>query len=343
MAFTTINKSTDYMNTKLYTGNGSTNTAQTGVGFQPDWTWIKERSSTSSHIITDAVRGANNSLSSNLTSGNAVETQSLMSFDSDGFTVGSGGGVNENSQTYAAWNWKANGTGSSNTDGDITSTVSTNTTSGFSIVKYTGNGSTNQTVGHGLGSVPKLIINKQLTTQNWFVYHHSIGNTDVLKLNTTDAKTTSSAWNNTTPTSSVFTIGTSSSTNVSGEDFINYCFAEKTGFSKFGSYVGNANADGTFIYTGFKPSFIMIKRTDTTGDWLMKDNKRPTVQNPVTSLLYPNQSYAEATGVNDADFLSNGYKIRTTGTAENASGGTYIYMAFGQPIVSTNNVIATAR
>ena len=343
MAYSAIPKSTSYFNTKLYTGNGSTNTAQTGVGFQPDWTWIKERSSTSSHILTDAVRGANKSLSSNLQSGESTETQSLMSFDSDGFTVGSGGGVNENSQTYAAWNWKANGTGSSNTDGDITSTVSTNTTSGFSIVKYTGNGSTNQTVGHGLGSVPKLIINKQLTTQNWFVYHHSIGNTDVLKLNTTDAKTTSSAWNNTTPTSSVFTIGTSSSTNVSGEDFINYCFAEKTGFSKFGSYVGNANADGTFIYTGFKPSFIMIKRTDTTGDWLMKDNKRPTVQNPVTSLLYPNQSYAEATGVNDADFISTGYKIRTTGTAENASGGTYIYMAFGQPIVSTNNVIATAR
>ena len=342
MAYSAIPKSTSYFNSKLYTGNGSTN-AITGVGFQPDWVWIKDRGDTHDHNAYDAVRGVTKMITPNENYAESTVSASLTSFDSDGFTLGNVARSNANGGSLVSWNWKANGTGSSNTDGDITSTVSTNTTSGFSIVKYTGNGSTNQTVGHGLGSVPKLIINKQLTTQNWFVYHHSIGNTDVLKLNTTDAKTTSSAWNNTTPTSSVFTIGTSSSTNVSGEDFINYCFAEKTGFSKFGSYVGNANADGTFIYTGFKPSFIMIKRTDTTGDWLMKDNKRPTVQNPVTSLLYPNQSYAEATGVNDADFISTGYKIRTTGTAENASGGTYIYMAFGQPIVSTNNVIATAR
>ena len=256
MAYTTINKSTDYFNTKLYTGTGSTN-AITGVGFQPDMVWSKNRSTTFNHQINDAVRGVNKQIAPNLTNAQETNTGELTAFGSDGFTVGSGGTLNGSGNNICSWNWLANGQGSANSDGDITSTVSANTTSGFSIVKYTGNGSTNQTVGHGLGLVPKLIINKQLTTQNWFVYHHSIGNTDALKLNTTDAKTTSSAWNNTTPTSSVFTIGTSSSTNVSGEDFINYCFAEKTGFSKFGSYVGNANADGAFIYTGFKPALLM--------------------------------------------------------------------------------------
>jgi hypothetical protein len=190
------------------------------------------------------------------------------------------------------------------------------------------------------------LLFKQLSgTQQWINYHNSIGATQYLHLNGTDAANTASTiWNDTEPTTSVFSVGTVANCNASGGTYVAYCFAEKKGFSKFGSYTGNGNADGTFIYTGFKPAFIMLKRTDTTGDWLMKDNKRPTVQNPVTSLLYPNTSDAEATGVNDADFLSNGYKIRTTGTAENANGGTYIWMAFAEePLVGTNNIPATAR
>jgi hypothetical protein len=185
--------------------------------------------------------------------------------------------------------------------------------------------------------VPKLIINKQLTSQNWFVYHHSIGNTKVLKLNTTDAETTSSGWNNTTPTSSVFTIGTSSSTNVSGVDFINYCFAEKTGFSKFGSYTGNGNADGTFIYTGFKPAWIMLKDTNSgSAGWMMFDNKR-LGYNVDNNALYPNATAAEGTG-DDVDLLSNGFKARSTDAGINTSGNSYIYMAFGQSLVGSNNI-----
>jgi len=342
MAYSAIPKSTSYFNSKLYTGNGSTN-AITGVGFQPDWVWIKDRGDTHDHNAYDAVRGVTKMITPNENYAESTVSASLTSFDSDGFTLGNVARSNANGGSLVSWNWKANGTGSSNTDGDITSTVSTNTTSGFSIVKYTGNGSTNQTVGHGLGSVPKLIINKQLTTQNWFVYHHSIGNTDVLKLNTTDAKTTSSAWNNTTPTSSVFTIGTSSSTNVSGEDFINYCFAEKTGFSKFGSYVGNGNVDGAFIYTGFKPAFVMYKNSSVAGGhWQIYDNKRLGYNSP-NKVLRANLTNAEAD--DEIDIVSNGFKCRATNDNNNNHNGvTYIYMAIAEaPLVGSNNVPANAR
>ncbi len=346
MAYTTVNKSTDYFNTKLYTGNGSTNTAQTGVGFQPDWTWIKERSSTSSHILTDAVRGANNSLSSNLTSGNAVETQSLISFDSDGFTVGSGGGVNENSQTYAAWNWKANGQGSSNSDGSITTTyTSANTTSGFSISTYTGTGA-NATVGHGLGVAPKVVLIKQTNgTAWWFMYHNDLGTTGKLNLNTTGYNNDlqASYWNSTAPSSSVFSLGTETSVNGSGQNFVAYCFAEKKGFSKFGSYTGNNNDDGNFIYLGFKPAFIIIKRTNFTKSWLMFDNKRDGY-NPDNNQLQPNDTTVEATD-DLIDMVSNGFKIRTSSNSfVNTSGGEFIYLAFAEaPIVSSNGVPNTAR
>ena len=343
MAYTTIDKSSLHFNTKLYTGTGAEN-AVTGINFQPDWTWIKSRNATYDHTLYDAVRGATKQLYSNHTNGQYTEAQGLKSFDSDGFTNGTDAKGNNNGTTFVSWNWKANGSGSANSDGDITSTVSVNTTSGFSIVKYTGDGTTGQTVGHGLGSVPKLIINKQLTTQNWFFYHHSIGNTKVLKLNTNDAETTSSACNNTTPTSSVFTIGTSASTNVSGEDFINYCFAEKQGFSKFGSYTGNGNADGAFIYTGFSPAFVIVKQTNASGEsWKMYDNKRPGY-NLVNNWLEPDDNQAEGTGSNQIDVVSNGFKARASNTAMNASGSTYIFMAFAEaPLVGSNNVPANAR
>jgi len=341
MAYTTIDKSSLHFNTKLYTGTGAEN-AVTGINFQPDWTWIKSRNATYDHTLYDAVRGATKQLYSNHTNGQYTEAQGLKSFDSDGFTNGTDAKGNNNGTTFVSWNWKANGSGSANSDGDITSTVSVNTTSGFSIVKYTGDGTTGQTVGHGLGSVPKLIINKQLTTQNWFVYHHSIGNTKVLKLNTTGAETTSSAWNNTTPTSSVFTIGTSASTNVSGENFINYCFAEKQGFSKFGSYKGNGNDDGAFIYTGFKPAFILVKNAAITDNWSIFDNKR-LGYNAFNYVLYADITNVGSNGL-PIDILSNGFKWRTSAAMVNGSGNNCIFMAFAEaPLVGSNNVPATAR
>jgi hypothetical protein len=354
-----INKSSEYFNTKLWTGDGSSSRSLTGVNFQPDWTWIKRRSDAQAHSITDSVRGVTKSLRSDDTSAEDTNNANgyVTSFDSDGFTVAKGSDpsrTNTSGATYVAWNWLAGGTGVSNTDGDITSTVSANTTSGFSIVSYTGNATDGATVGHGLGASPACIIFKNRidsSSAKWAVYHKgafvSQTNPNILYLEATEAEaddTNVLGGSSVTLNSTVFSLGDYNGSNGSGDAMIAYCFAEKKGFSKFGSYTGNGNADGTFIYTGFKPAFIMIKRTDTTADWLMKDNKRPTVQNPVTSLLYPNTSGAEATGVNDADFLSNGYKIRTTGTAENANGGTYIYMAFAEnPLVGTNNIPATAR
>jgi len=348
MAFITFQPK-DYFNTKLYTGTGSA-ASITGVGFQPDWVWVKDRGASNSHNLSDAVRGVTKTIFSDANATEVTDAQRLTSFNSDGFSVGTSTSWNASSNTYASWNWKANGQGSSNTDGTINTTyTSANTTSGFSISTYTGTGS-NATVGHGLGQSPSVVMVKRLNdTSDWRIYFSALvptmGNAQQLFLNRdAPADNDSQIWNNTAPTSSVFHVGTNAGSNASGGTYVAYCFAEKKGFSKFGSYTGNANADGPFLYTGFKPAFIMLKRTDTTGDWLMKDNKRPTVQNPVTSLLYPNKSDAEATGVNDADFLSNGYKIRTTGTAENASGGTYIYMCFAEsPIVSSNGIPAVAR
>jgi hypothetical protein len=351
MAYTTINKSTDYFNTKLYTGNGGTQSI-TGVGFQPDWVWGKERTSTSSHFVFDAVRGATKNIHTNT---NAAETTpspdgGLTSFDSDGFSTSSWGAINESGQTYASWNWKAGGgQGSSNTDGSINTTyTSANTTAGFSISTYTGTGS-NATVGHGLGSVPKMIIVKRTNaTDVWRVYHSSIGATKHLVLNTTAAEATgSNVWNDTAPTSSVFSISTDSAVNASGATYVAYCFAEKTGYSKFGTYTGNNNADGTFVYTGFKPSFIMIKSSSAGGDnaysWSMFDNKRSSY-NIERAMLKANLSDAEYTsGSNaDIDILSNGFKLRASPNETNGS-NTYIYMAFGQSIVGSNNVPAVAR
>ncbi len=312
------------------------------MGFQPDWVWIKERSSTSSHALFDAIRGATIKLSSNNTDADNTSTADLTSFDSDGFTNGNSGAVNESGQTYASWNWKANGSGSSNTDGSITSTVSVNTTSGFSIVTYTGNSSAGATIGHGLGVVPNVIIAKKLNnTSNWSVYHSGLGNfAKVLSLNTTSAATTDSGvWDN-VPTSSTFLVGSDNTTNANGDDYIAYCFAEKQGYSKFGSYTGNGNADGTFIYTGFKPAWVMYKKTDTADYWNIHDTTRDT-GNISGRILSPNASDAEV-DTGRIDILSNGFKQRTNNGVNNGSGGTYIYMAFAEePLVGDNP--ATAR
>ena len=344
MAYTTIKKPTDYFNTLDYNGNGS-NRSIIDVGFQPDWVWLKRRDQASFHYIFDSIRGVQKKISSNSTAAETTVSTSLTSFDSDGFGLGTEGDVNESGGTYVSWNWLASNTTASNTDGSITSTVSANTTSGFSIVSYTSTGS-NATVGHGLGEAPAMIIFKRRSgdTENWVVYHKSLGATKHLKLNLTDAENTSSErFNNTEPTSSVFSLGISGDVNGGTSPFIAYCFAEKKGFSKFGSYTGNGNADGTFVYTGFKPAFTMIKRTDTTSDWNIMDNKRAVSFNPNTKELYANSSQAEATGGQTIrDFLSNGFKLRGTSGGTNASGGTYIYMAFAEePLVGDNP--ATAR
>jgi hypothetical protein len=342
MAYTGINKSTDYFNTKLISGNGGTQSL-TGVGFKPDFTWIKSRSRVDPHSITDIVRGVASQLDSSLNSAPTTHSDAITSFNSDGFSLGSQADVNRSGTTFASWNWLAGGSqGSSNTDGSINTTyTSVNTTSGFSISSYTGTGST-ATVGHGLGVTPKMIIFKNTSSSvDWRVYHEALGNTHRLCLNDTSASTDDdSAFNDTSPTSTVFTVGGSSSTNAG--TMIAYCFAEKTGYSKFGSYTGNGSSDGTFVYTGFKPAFVMVKRTDTTGTWHINDTKRDTY-NRMSHSLFPNLSDAEnATGW-FVDYVSNGFKIRDSGNDVNASGGTYIYMAFGQSIVGSNNIAATAR
>ena len=347
MAYTTINKSTDHFNTKLYTGNGSTQSI-TGVGFQPDWLWIKNRSGTNDHILQDVVRGATKSLESNGTSAETTSSTRVTSFDSDGFSVGSAGTNNTNSSNYVSWNWKAaNSQGSSNTDGSINTTyTSANTTAGFSISQYVGTGS-NATIGHGLGAVPKWIIVKNLSASgnSWCVYHSGIGNTAAAFLEGTVVPHAHvDYWNNTSPTSSVFYIGAGTGTNGNGNNLIAYCFAEKTGYSKFGSYTANGNADGNFIYTGFAPKFIILKRTDTSGyNWIMMDDKSNTY-NPWTNLLLPNLNNAEITSGGATDFLSNGFKLRSaSGANPTTNQGTIIYMAFGQSLVGSNNVPCTAR
>jgi len=344
MAYTTIDKPTDYFNTKLYTGNGGTQSI-TGVGFQPDLVWMKSRSVAGAHhLVNDVVRGADKGIFTNLT--NAEITRGVSSFDSDGFSFddNAGGDGNASGSSQVAWNWLgANGT-ASNSDGSITSTVSANTTAGFSIVSYTGTGS-NLTAGHGLGSVVKMFFVKELSNANsWEVYHVSQGAGKNAQLNTTAAfeSAGSSRWNSTAPTSTTISIGTDSGVNRSSSNYIAYCFAEKKGYSKFGSYTGNGNADGTFVYTGFKPAFVMLKRSSNTSDWYMFDNKREGY-NVDNDEIYANLNYAEDTA-DRLDILSNGFKMRTTGGNLNGSGETFIYMAFAEsPFVGSNFVPNNAR
>ena len=330
-----------YFNTKLYTGNGSTQSI-TGVGFQPDWVWIKHRNGASGHFLFDTVRGVLKRIRTDNTNAETTSADSLTTFGTDGFTLGTESGVNVSGGTFASWNWLASNTTASNTDGSITSTVSANTTSGFSIVSYTGTGA-NATVGHGIDT-PKMIIVKNISvTKNWCVYHHSIGNAKIMKLNATDAETANTTtFNSTSPNSSVFTVGTSSLTNSSGENFIAYCFAEKKGFSKFGSYTGNGNADGTFIYTGFKPAWVMIKRTDSAHNWTIVDSTR-SINDGSMEFLLADTSSAEDTDP-FYDIVSNGFKLRDTALRVNASGGTYIYMCFAEaPFTTSTGIPTTAR
>ena len=344
MAYTAIDDAEAYFQAKTYTGDGSTPsiTFDGDTDMQPDLVWYKSRSNAYSHGLFDVLRGASEQLYAASTATEATYS-GVSSFDSDGFTLGSDAGGNENSATYVAWCWKANGAGSSNTDGSITSTVSANTTAGFSIVKWTGDDST-ATIGHGLGAVPKMIITKRYDASgNWFTYRHSLGNTKYILLEATDAEATSSnAWDDTSPTSSVFT--KASANNIDTGTYIAYCFAEKQGYSKIGSYTGNGNADGTFIYTGFRPAWIMTKKTSTTSPWHIYDNKRSASGfNVIGGKLTADATDAETVGT-ECDFVSNGVKIRASGSDVNGSGASFVYAAFAEaPLVNSNGVPCNAR
>jgi hypothetical protein len=361
MAYTTIDNPTIYFNTLTWTGNDADSRDITGVGFQPDWVWGKRRDDAAGHNLLDVVRGAgeNGELAS---STNGIEGSNaqdrfgfLSAFLSDGFRVEDGSEAsgdkaywNQNSATYVAWNWKAGGSASSNSDGDITSSVSANQTAGFSIVTYTATSTATDTVGHGLGAKPSLIIVKERNgTNHWCVaLPDTLGNNEVLQLNLTNAVFAGSAGFNDTvntgTTSSVFVSGNGGLTGTSGQNYVAYCFAAKKGYSKFGTYTGNGNADGTFVYTGFKPAWVFVKKTSSTGHWVLIDNKRDPIN--VTSLyLLPDDSGAEAS-FTDRDLLSNGFKMRNSNTDRNASGATFIYAAFAEsPFVNSNGVPNNAR
>ncbi len=342
----TIVKGNQYMDAKLWAGNDANPRSITGLNFNPDLVWIKSRSNAQYHVLNDSVRGGGTSkaLASQLTDAEGSANMGLYgavtAFNSDGFSVGGGTSnqafVNFLNYTYVGWAWDAGSSTVTNTSGSISSQVRANTTAGVSIVTYTGTGA-NATVGHGLGVAPKMIITKGrdsvVGATNWSVYHASIGNTQRLVLNSTAAAATvATAWNNTSPTSTVFSIGTNGDLNGSTATYVAYCFAEIAGFSSFGKYTGNGSTDGPFVYCGFRPKFVMFKCSSTTGDWTILDSVRDEY-NEEKLVLYPNLSNAEATGsagVYRADFLSNGFKIRGNASAFNASGATYIYMAFAE-------------
>ena len=336
----------NYFNTLLYDGNGSTN-ARTGLGFEPDWIWIKNNTNDHDHYLFDQVRGATKYVRTNV--GNAEGTASgVTSFDSDGFTLGNSDGMNENGRAFVAWNWRASGSqGSSNTDGSINTTyTSVSTTSGFSISQYTGTGS-NATVGHGLGVAPEVVWIKRLTdaSEGMYAYMKVIGAGNALSLSENIASAAAAPlFNSTDPTSSVFSVGTHGATNASSKSYIAYSFAPKKGFSKFGLYKGNGSTWGVFVNCGFKPAFVLVKKSNDSDNWVILDNKRDVSPNPRKLALFPNTSGAQS-GDYLIDFLSNGFKIRsTTGSLNNSSsGGTYIYMAFAEePLVASNGTPATA-
>jgi len=364
MAYTTIDDGSVYFQMDLYTGDGqgSGNNVITNDGnsdLQPDWIWTKERTSTSgnqNHTFIDTTRGINKQLFGNLTSADATSSNFITQIDSDGFRLGDNANINNNSSNYVAWQWKANGgTTSTNNDGSYTSTVQANTTAGFSIVKYgdatSFSASTPATVGHGLGKAPKWVIIKNLDgDRDWGVHHAGLTDAQkIIYLNLNNAEANSSGFmNSTAPSSTVFTVNTLNVANGNNLEYIAYCFAEIQGYSKFGSYTGNGNADGPFIYTGFKPAWVMVKKTSDTHSWYMQYGSTgidtgDQGSNPVKSSLQANSNSGDATE-NSMDFLSNGFKIRTSGNGHNTSSGTYIYMAFAEhPFVSSKGAPVTAR
>jgi len=344
MAYTTIDDPTIYFNTVLYTGN-ETARSITGVGFQPDFVWIKDRSQSYNHHLFDSVRGATKRLKSDTTDAESTNAQTLTAFGSDGFSLGTDNATNGNGSNVVSWNWKA-GTAFSNSAGTngatLASTGSKNTTAGFSIVSYTGDESGTDSVFHGLSQTPEWIIAKPRdVADNWALFHGTFSNIQYLFLNTTAAVASASSVWNSLPSATVFNIGDNASVNDDGA-MIAYCFNSVKGYSKFGKYEGNGSTNGPVIWTGFKPAFVMQKNVSATQGYQLQDNKREGY-NGDNDLLQPNDSAAES-GVNRVDFLSNGFKVITTDAGQNTSGSTYIYMAFAEsPLVNSNGVPNNAR
>ena len=350
MAYTNIDDPSAHFQNALWTGNGG-NQSITNDGnsdLKPDWIWVKCRNVNYSHCSYDSSRGRGKHLAQNVT--DAEQTVfGVDTFNSDGFTLNSAVDLNANNSTYVGWQWKANGgTTASNSDGATTSTVQANQDAGFSIITWTGTGSAT-TLGHGLGVAPAMLIVKNRTTAvDWAVYHKDLTDAGyVIQINTTDAQADSGTnrWNHTDPTSSVFSVGAGQQTNQNTNNMICYAFAEKQGYSKFGKYAANGSADGPFVYTGFKPAFIMFKKSSDSGDnWMMYDNKRPGF-NVTDEALHPNSSAAEYDNANaNLDILSNGFKLRSSFGWVNQNSHTYIYMAFAEnPFVTSTGIPTTAR
>ena len=357
MAYTTIDKPGDYFNTIVYEGNEDNSgiQAQTGVGFQPDLVWVKNMEGAYGHIWVDSVRGVGQTLTSRSTAAEEDEAGTVEVFGSDGFTVGQasqagGPAVNQDEKDHVAWCWKCetafSNDASATSVGSIDSVGKVNTDAGFSIITYTGTGSAG-TIAHGLGVTPAwIVVKRRSATEHWQVYHAAntaAPATDYLQLSTDEATVDAATrWNDTNPTSTVFSVNTHASVNADGSTYVAYCWAEKQGYSKFGGYTGNGNADGTFIYTGFKPSWIMIKQSDGANGWNIYDNKRNTF-NVMDKFILANTTAAEAS-YSVIDFLSNGIKLRNTASSFNTSAKAYIYMAFAEnPFVSSSGVPGTAK
>ena len=352
MAYTNIDDPSAYFQAKAYTGNSGSGHAITNDGnsnLQPDLLWIKNRDVGYSHALYDSTRGTGKVLRPNGTNTEGTVTNGVTAFGTNGFTVGSAADVNEN--TLVAWQWKANGgTTSSNTDGDLTSTVQFNSTAGFSIVTYTGKNPIEPLqVGHGMGEAPDVVLVKNRSgSRNWIMYHKDLTSPAanrylMLDHNVYGELANSTLWGNVAPSSTIITTGEGAPVNQPNENFVAYCWKERQGFSKFGKYVGNGNANGTFVYTGFKPAMIILKRTDAANNWLIYDHKR-SGYNPKQDKLYPDDSSAEDASTTSVDLLSNGFKLRASSASQNALGGTYIYMAFAEnPFTTSTGVPTTAR
>ena len=345
MAYTTIDDPSLHFNTILYSGN-ETGRTLTGVGFQPDFTWIKQRNRSDPHILVDSVRGGTKELSVERTSAEHTEAQGLQSFNSDGFVVGTHVDVNRNSTNMVAWNWKAGGSASNNTDGNKTISLSVNTTAGFSVGTYAGTGQ-DSTIGHGLGAVPDwlMIKNRSSGSRKWQLWHNGLtGTNKYLAIDRSGAELTDSAsWDNTAHSNTVWNTYGSGEANQNGENFVCYAWTSIQGFSKFGSYTGNGNANGPFIYTGFKPAWIMTKQINGGSSWIVHDNKRDPI-NTVTEYFTVEENDAAGTLDNSFDLCSNGFKVRTSNGDRNSSGDSFAYWAFAEsPLVNSEGIPNNAR
>ena len=348
MAYSTINKSSDFFNTVTYTGNGSLPRAITGVGHQPDFVWLKDRDTAYNHQLYDSVRGTSAGVLYSNTNSAEDSAYQLSSFNSDGFTLGSNlGAVNENNKKIVSWNWKANGSSTTtNNDGANTSYISHNSTAQFSIIKYTGTGSATN-IGHGLNGTPDCFITKARTASDWHLWNNSFTANQRIKINSTGGVSTNTSIFPTLPDATRIYFGTGGDVNQSGIEYICYAWKNVTGYSKFGPYTGNGLADGVFIYTGFKPKFVMVKKTSSTSGWYMNDTARDPFNGQYgnDASLFANTSGVEFTSSSlNVDMLSNGFKLVTTNSEVNGDTYTYIYMAFASaPLVGSNNVPATSR